>query len=323
MSDQDVALQGWHSVTEKPRLRTQVVMPPVDWPMGLNKLLDPKFKFPSPTVSTFFNSMLAWQRLLIVGRNDRYEEGTKSWWSRLCRNGQVLKLEDGGAYMVLVVGQWGLMGLPVEVVEAGPPERWGPQGKEPLKMVYVVDYDMGTWKPTVRPVVGRPAPQQHGILLDTAEDGVSLLRSACLRRYDWSLWEVKRVVKHFSLDAGSRFEMIMLGREMVFDGKDALLPEMKDKYMMPAPAPSTQEDVDAELMALMEEMGLTDTMNATEWSEDKKRAEKMKLKKLNKRRDDAWAVKQFRQKTKRKLKPGLVKKFAIQKKRLPKRPPGA
>ena len=103
--DQDVALQGWHSVTEKPHLRTQVVMPPVDWPMGLNKLLDPKYKFPTPTFPTFFNSMLVWQRLLSVGRNDRYEEGTKSWWSRLCRNGQVLKLENGGAYMVLVVGQ--------------------------------------------------------------------------------------------------------------------------------------------------------------------------------------------------------------------------
>ena len=57
VSDQDVALQGWHIVTEKPHLRTQVVMPPVDWPMSLNKLLDPKYKFPSPTVPTFFNSM--------------------------------------------------------------------------------------------------------------------------------------------------------------------------------------------------------------------------------------------------------------------------
>ena len=78
--------------------------------------------------------MLVWQLLLIVGRNDPYDEGTKSWWFRICRNGKVLKLENGGAYMGLVVGQWGFMGLPVEVVEVGPPVRWGPQGKEPLKM---------------------------------------------------------------------------------------------------------------------------------------------------------------------------------------------
>ena len=60
-------------------------------------------------------------------------------------------------------------------------------------------------------------------------------------------------------------------------------------------------------MSLLEEMGLTDTMNASEWNEDKKKAQKATLKKLNAKRDEARRAKALRTKKARKVNPAFLK----------------
>ena len=69
-------------------------------------------------------------------------------------------------------------------------------------------------------------------------------------------------------------------------------------------------------MQLMDEMGLTDSMNATEWAADRQKAQKSRIRKLNAKRDAARAEKRLKNKKKRRLSPALLKKA---KSRKPKR----
>ena len=103
-------------------------------------------------------------------------------------------------------------------------------------------------------------------------------------------------------------EMVNSLLEIVFDGEHDALASVKELYAKPvAPAEDDQEH-DQELLDLLEEMGLTDTMNATEWHEDRRKIVRAKTRKLNKQRDAKRKLKAAAKEKKKRWSKAFAKK---------------
>ena len=96
--------------------------------------------------------------------------------------------------------------------------------------------------------------------------------------------------------------------EFVFDGEPDVLASVKELYAKAAAPAKDEQVVDNDLMLLLEEMGLTDTMNATEWHEDRKKAVRSKTRNLNRQREEKRRVRAEKQKRIKKVRKTFIKK---------------
>ena len=100
--------------------------------------------------------------------------------------------------------------------------------------------------------------------------------------------------------------------EFVFDGEPDVLASVKELYVKAAAPAKDEQVVDNDLMLLLEEMGLTDTMNATEWHEDRKKAVRSKTRNVNRQREEKRRVRAEKQKQIKKVRKTFIKKCLLQ-----------
>ena len=181
VTDEEVSLESWRCATEKPKLSNLVAAPPAQWPRKLNQVLNPSYKFPSPSVPGFFNSMLSWQRLLACGASNRLQDCSRSWCSRLLQPRDIITFDGQIHCVVLAVGLWGYLCLPVVNPTVDTPGVFVPTRDQPIQVKFLLTSDFDRLGPVVRQGVGVPSPCGGGIVLQESGGGVWLMRDLCLR----------------------------------------------------------------------------------------------------------------------------------------------
>ena len=182
LTDEEVSQRAWHALTDKPKLSNLVAAPPAEWPTSLNKVLNPTYKFPSPSVPGFFNSMLGWQRLLACGGTDRLQDCSRSWCSRLLVPRDIITFHGESHFVILASGLWGYLCLPVVNPDSNDTGVFVPDQKQSMQIKFLLTSDFDRLGPVARQGVGAPAQGRAGMVLQESGCGVWLLRSVCLRR---------------------------------------------------------------------------------------------------------------------------------------------
>ena len=89
VSELELARRSWQSMQTRERTRCSFTSQPKDWLASFNGILKPARDWPSATVPTHVQSVLAWQWMLVAG------EATyagASWGSRLIGKHQLLTI---------------------------------------------------------------------------------------------------------------------------------------------------------------------------------------------------------------------------------------
>ena len=112
-----------------------------------------------------FNSMLAWRRLMQIGEAKAFEEGSRSWPSRLLVHADIITMADGKEFVVLAVGRWGALVAHVSSMEGELRRIYA--GESGLDIVFLLETDVTAEWP--RCSTARGAPSEDGFALKPAE----------------------------------------------------------------------------------------------------------------------------------------------------------
>ena len=181
VSPDRVASETWRAVSNQKKQRLKYAAAPENWPRELNAILNGRFNYKAPIVTTTFNSMLAWRRRLKVGnvREPQWAECTATWPSRLLVDFDVVSLQSGPEFVVLHGGRWGILACKVQSLEAE--EMWHvARGIDAVTLYYLNECQVSAEWPLVRPAHGVFHPE--GLVLQGTEVPQLLVRNSCLRR---------------------------------------------------------------------------------------------------------------------------------------------
>ena len=266
-SDQAVAMQSWREAGRHAVARPLTGVPQ-EWPSEMNKILDPKRDWSSPTVPTLYSSALAWSWI----RN--YEEHTEeqpkcdqpdgTHWCRLLPRGVYVTIPGADAGVVISAGDWGCNVIKAKELEPGVFDFMTDENA----IMHAFCWDPTTWtvqaiKPTR--VLG------CGICFELDGDERSLLADALQRRVNFAVWQLHRSMEllqvelpdgasHWDLRGQKLIEALCVA---VFAPDAAKAAEVAAGYGKPVESDSDDE-WDAEYAELLEEMAVQDQANASE-----------------------------------------------------------
>ena len=186
---EELAAQGWNAASSRQKHGVNFHKEPVNWPFEFNRLLDPLCSYSAPIVTTIFNSMLAWRRLLHVGTLRKFEDGPRSWPSRLLKHGDMILMQDGREYVVLTAGRWGA--LICWTTRMDGEQRRIYAGESSLDIVFLLESEVSVEWPLC--AKARGAPSVDGFILEPSEPHAPLLRVCCLRRHEFSFYDCDRL----------------------------------------------------------------------------------------------------------------------------------
>ena len=212
--------------------------------------------------------MLAWRRLLQIGGARKFQEGSRSWPSRMLRHADIITMTDSSECVVLAVGRWGALVCHLERIEGG--YRRIRDEESALDIKFILESDITAWSPLCAQAVGAPLVDV-GFVLQPFDDPQPLLKVACLRRHEFGYYECDRLVNMLHIDIGEPRRAGIFARTDVllkFLFSDAELEHVQGLYKGTATLVEEEPD-DSEMAFLLSELAVTDPLNAGDWQEMK------------------------------------------------------
>ena len=308
LSVEEIASKAWNNVESRQKHGAKFDTEPKGWPLEFNKILDPLTSYAAPVVSTIFNSMLAWRRLVQIGGARKFEEGSRSWPSRMLRHADIITMPDSSEYVVLAVGRWGALVCHLERIEGNPGYRRIRDEESALDIKFILESDITAWLPLCAQAVGAPLVDV-GFVLQPSDDPQPLLKVACERRHEFGYYECDRLVNMLHIDISEPRRAGIFARIDVllkFLFKDAELEHVQGLYKGTATLVE-EEPEDPEMAFLLSELAVTDPLNAGDWAEMKKSQDSQRTKNLCKRRTAERKAKEERKTKAMRLKKNMVK----------------
>ena len=307
LSAEEIATKAWNNVESRQKHGAKFDTEPKGWPKEWNKILDPSCSYAAPVVTTIFNSMLAWRRLLQIGGARKFEEGSRSWPSRMLRHADIITMPDSSEFVVLATGRWGALVCHLEKIE-GTGHRRIKDGESALDIKFILESDITAWSPLCAQAVGAPLVDV-GFVLQPSEPR-PLLKVACGRRHEFGYYECDRLVNMLHIDMPEPTRAGIFARIDVllkFLFADAELEHVQGLYKGTATLVE-EEPEDPEMAFLLSELAVTDPLNAGDWAEMKKSQDSQRTKNLCKRRTAERKAKEERKTKAMRLKKSMVKK---------------
>ena len=294
-----VAAKAWRSMERREKTRHLFKSAPASWPPELTPLLLNKTRaWPSPTVPTYCESMLAWQRIrtCATGRH-----AAASWWGRLLpRKSVVVTTSDGQSFIPLFPGRWAVLALMVDTLGE---DSWAihPQNAC-VRIVYITASGDAMQWPQVTPVEGVPV-DDVGICFRGTAPGQWFLRDTLSRRQELTTWELDKALSTLQM-GGDADDSPPITHEaklkklahIVFHGQAEEAERVLALYASPAkPTDDPSADtLDPDLVPLLEELAVSDQANATEFKEWRREEHAKHVRRFNAARAKALAAKRRR-----------------------------